>query len=236
MLKPGNHRGHAADQGPDAISRVTRTRQQARQSYDRISRLYDLFTGPSEQKYRDLALQRLAVSPGEIVLELGCGTGTCLLPLARAVGSTGRVFGLDLSPRMLVLSQRHLEHSGLLEGVGLTCGDALSMPYPAATFDAVFGCFVLELFDNPEIPIVLEGVQRRLRPGGRLGILSMSKGAGRSLLLDLYEAFHRSFPRYVDCRPIYAEQAIAQAGFEIIHSEQVNILGLPGEIVIGIRA
>jgi ubiquinone/menaquinone biosynthesis C-methylase UbiE len=221
--------------GLPAISRVTRTRAQARASYDRMSRFYDLFTGAFEQKYKNLALQRLAVVPGEVVLELGCGTGTCLVPLARAVGETGRVFGLDLSPGMLSVSRRRLQKAGLSPRVELTCEDALAMPYPDGAFDALFASFVLELFDTPEIPGILAQARRVLKPGGRLGLISMSKGDGRAPLLSLYEWFHQRLPAYVDCRPIFVERAIREVGFAIAHSERVSMLGLPGEIVIGIK-
>lgn len=218
-----------------AISRVSRTRAQARASYDRMSRFYDLFTGTFEQRYKNLALQCLAVVPGEVVLELGCGTGTCLVPLARAVGEHGRVHGLDLSPGMLSVSRRRLQKTGLSPRVELTCDDALAMPYPDGAFDALFASFVLELFDTPEIPGVLAQAQRVLKPGGRFGVISMSKGDGKAPLLSLYEWLHGYLPAFVDCRPIFVERAIREAGFAITHSQRVSMLGLPGEIVVGLK-
>ena len=63
----------------------------------------------------------------------------------------------------------------------------------------------------------------------------MSKGDGASPLLNLYEWFHQKLPQYVDCRPIYVTQSIKDAGFGIQGKEKLNLLGLRGEIVIGIK-
>ena len=109
------------------------------------------------------------------------------------------------------------------------------MPYEDNKFDAVFMSFTLELFDTPEIPKLLGEIKRVLKTNGRLGVVSMSKENGDSKLLRLYEWLHEKFPRYVDCRPIYVEEAIKDAGFEIKHKEKVRLFGLPGEIVIGVK-
>ena len=53
------------------ILRVYRTKEQAKRTYDKISRIYDLITGPFERKFRDMALNQLDVKEGETVLEIG---------------------------------------------------------------------------------------------------------------------------------------------------------------------
>jgi len=218
------------------VLRVTRTKAQSKESYDRMSPFYDYFAGPFEQKYRNLALKRLNITRGETVLEIGFGTGNCLKQIAEAVGDEGRVFGVDISSGMLATSKRRLEKAGLWNRVELTCDDAMKMPYTDNKFDAVFSSFTLELFDSPDIPQVLAEIRRVLRPNGRVGIISMSKEDGASPLLKLYEWLHQKLPQYVDCRPIYVEQSIKDAGFGIQHKERVSLLGLPGDIVIGTKA
>ncbi len=216
------------------ILRVYRSKEKAKKSYDRISRFYDYFAGIFEKKYRDMALNQLCVDKGEIVLEVGFGTGHCLKQMAESVGKNGKVYGIDISSGMLEVSKRRLEESGLLERVELSCGDAVKMPYEDNTFDAVFMSFALELFDTPEIPKVLGEIRRVLKPDGRLGVISMSKEEGYSLLLGLYEWVHKKLPQYVDCRPIYLEQSIKGSGFEIKHKEKIKLFGLPGEMVVGV--
>lgn len=95
--------------------------------------------------------------------------------------------------------------------------------------------FTLELFDTPEIPKVLDEIKRVIKPNGRIVVVSMSKENGEPKLLKLYEWVHKKFPKYIDCRPIYVERSIKEAGFEIKYKEKIKFFGLPGEIVIGIR-
>ena len=200
-----------------------------------MSPFYDFFAGVFERKHRTLALKRLNVTRGETVLEVGFGTGHCLKQMAEVVGKEGRVYGIDISSGMLAASRKRLGKAGLWNRVALTCEDAMKMPYADNTFDAVFSSFALELFDSPEIPTVLAEIRRVLRPDGRVGIISMSKEEGASLLLKLYEWLHLKLPRFVDCRPIYVVQSIKDAGFRIQYEERVSLLGLPGYIVIGTK-
>lgn len=222
----------SAESGKSML-RVTRTKAQAKASYDRFSPVYDIFAGAFERKYRDMALKQLNLTAGEVVLEIGFGTGHCLKQMAEAVGPSGKVHGIDISSGMMAVSKRRLEAAGLENRVELTCADAANMPYPNAEFDAVFSSFALELFDSPEIPRVLAEVRRVLRPGGRVGVVSMAKGDGTSVLLRLYEWAHKMLPQFVNCRPIYLEQAVKDAGFRVWQVERVSLLGLPGEIVVG---
>lgn len=216
------------------VLRVYRTKVQAKESYDKISRFYDYFAGVFEKKYRNMTLERLDIKRGETVLEIGFGTGHCLKQMAESVGEEGRVYGIDISSGMLEVSKQRLEEAGLLDRVKLYCGDALKMPYEDNKFDAVFMSFTLELFDTPEIPKVLDKIERVLKANGRLGVVSMSKEDGDSILLRMYEWIHKKFPKYADCRPIYIEQSIKDAGFEVEYKEKVKLFGLPGEIVIGV--
>lgn len=215
------------------VSRVTRTKAQARKNYDRMSPFYDCVAGVFEQKYRTATFNRLGVSHGDTVLEIGFGTGHGLKELAEKVGEEGRVYGIDISPRMCALSIRRLNKAGLGTRAELICDDAMNMPYANDSFDAVCVSFTLELFDSPEIPVVLSEIRRVLKPEGRLGIVSMSKEHGTSFLLKLYEWLHRKLPEFVDCRPIYGEQSLEEAGFHILDKARISVAGLPGDIVIG---
>lgn len=213
--------------------RVPRSKTQARASYDRMSRSYDLFAGAFEKKLRNLALARLGVVRGEAVLEIGFGTGHCLAHLAEAVGAAGRVCGVDISSGMLEVSRRRLERAGVSARVALHCGDATELPYADGEFDAVFMSFTLELFDTPDIPIVLGEIKRVLKPNGRLGVVSLSREDGTPRMLRVYEWLHQRLPQLVDCRPIYVEQVLLDSGFKLTHSEEEKLWGLPAKIVVG---
>jgi ubiquinone/menaquinone biosynthesis C-methylase UbiE len=222
------------ENNPENISRVNRSKEEAEKAYTKMSRTYDHFAGTFEAKYADIALKYLNIKKGEYVLEIGFGTGFSLKQMAESVGETGRVFGIDISKGMLAVTRKRLEKSGLLTKVELHCDDAVKIHYDSNKFDAVFMSFTLELFDTPEILIVLEEIKRVLKPGGRLGIVSMSKGKKTSGIVKLYEWAHKKFPKYFDCRPIYVEQSIRDAGFEIPLKEAHKLSGLPIEIVIGV--
>jgi ubiquinone/menaquinone biosynthesis C-methylase UbiE len=217
------------------IDRITRSKAEAQRFYDRISRWYDLLAGSSERKYKQLCLRQLAVVPGEQVLEIGTGTGECALAMARSVGETGKVYGVDLSPGMLAVAGRKLKAAGLGERVQLECADAIRLPYAPESFDVLFCSFTLELFDTPEIPRVLEECRRVLRPGGRLCITSLDKTARPGWMSRLYVAFHRRFPNIADCRPIPVAALIRAAGFEIREAQDLSMWGLPVAVVLAVK-
>lgn len=217
-----------------SIRRVHRSKEAARESYNRLSRWYDLVAGSTEKKYRDWGLQKLSAQPSEKILEIGFGTGHCLVALAKAVGPTGRVLGLDISDGMLSIARERLQQEELHERVDLHLGDAANLTFlEAERLDGIFMSFTLELFDNPEIPRVLQECQRVLRPGGRIAIVSMTKTDPPGIAVRIYEWFHDHMPDYADCRPIFARKALQQAGFEIQDVSVSSMWGLPVEIVLG---
>jgi ubiquinone/menaquinone biosynthesis C-methylase UbiE len=214
------------------ISRVNRTRKEARAAYNTMSRWYDALAGSSERRFADVGLVQLAAGTGETVLEIGFGTGHSILALARSVGSSGRVYGIDLSDNMVEIAQGRVEKANLAERVALQQGDATRLPYKEALFDAVFASFTLELFDTPEIPQVLHECRRVMRVGGRLCVVSLAQEANPSVALRMYEWAHAKLPRYVDCRPIYARQALENANFRVVDVTRMAMWGLPVDIVL----
>ena len=215
---------------------VVRTKEEAKRLYDRISKFYDYLTSSSERKYAQKALDHLSIEEGETVLEIGFGSGRCLKRIAESVGKTGKVYGIDISSGMLEVTTRRLEKAGVIDRMELCCGDAASLPYQDNVFDAVFMSYTLELFDTPEIPKLLKEVKRVLKESGRLGVVSISRENGESKALRLYEWVHQKWPKYVDCRPIYLEQSLRDAGYKIRKREKLKLLRLlPPEIVVGVN-
>jgi len=220
---------HAVEDKQD-IARVLQTKSETKAFYNKIARVYDLLAEHSEQAMREIALQMLAPAPGEHLLEIGFGTGHVLAKLARAVGPTGKVFGLDLSENMLAQATERLEQEGLADRVMLACGDAEDLPYPSDSLDGIFMCFTLELFDTPDIPRVLAQCRRVLRPGGRIVVAAVSKEAEQGLVIRAFEWTHRHFPNLLDCRPIYTRRALEAAGF-VIEDARIESMWVPVEVV-----
>jgi len=219
--------GHEVD-----ISPVHRSKAQARATYDRISRYYDALEGNWEARARSEGLTMLAAGDGESILEIGGGSGHSAITLAKRVGAAGRVYDLDLSPGMLDIVKARARQHQLLDRVLLTCGDAAYLPFAGGCFDAVFMSFVLELFDTPEIAIVLAECRRVLRAGGRLCVVAMSRTYGLNLMGKLYEWGHRCFPSLLDCRPIPVQQILTQAGFEILDASFLSLWGFAVEVAL----
>jgi ubiquinone/menaquinone biosynthesis C-methylase UbiE len=217
----------------DTVSRVFRSKDEAKASYNRMSRWYDLVAGSSEKKYRDIGLEKLDAQPGEHILEIGYGTGHCVQALATAVTESGKVCGIDISEGMRDIAQERLDKAGLSANVDLQVGDALDLPFPAENFDGVFMSFTLELFDTPEIPRLLAQCYTVLRSGGRIAIVSLIKKPSKAV--SIYEWFHEKMPTAVDCRPIYAQEDLRSAGFTIQDVTALSMWGLPVEIIIAVK-
>jgi ubiquinone/menaquinone biosynthesis C-methylase UbiE len=209
------------------ISRVTRSKRQTMVAYDRLSQWYDLFAERFESHHREAAVRMLALQAGEMVLEVGCGTGCTLDAIIRFVSPSGRVHGIDISKGMLDIAKTRLKRAGIADRVGVQQCNALNLPFTASCFNVVFISFTLELFDTPEIPLVLAECMRVLRRKGRICVLGLSKQGRSNVITRLYEWMHERFPQYADCRPILIQQSLEQAGFHILEAVNRSLGGLP---------
>lgn len=210
---------------------VTRSKQEAKRNYDRLSGVYDYLSGPFEHKHTEKAVELLSPDGGELVLEIGFGTGRGLETIAGLVGPEVEVVGLDLSLGMAKQARSRLRNAGIRNAC-LCIGDAVNLPYRERVIDSTLISFTLELFDTPHIPLVLAETRRTLKPGGKLGVVCLSKESGEPLILRLYEWGHRRWPALMDCRPIYGECSLMDAGFRIVEAEKPRMMGLPLEIVV----
>ncbi len=198
-----------------------------------MSRWYDLLAGSTEKKYRDRGLEKLSARPGERILEIGFGTGHCLVTLAKAVGLEGRVIGVDISDGMADIARKRLQQYGLDDQVDLHRADASNLDFlEAGSLDGVFMSFTLELFDTPDIPCVLQECHRVLKSDGRLAVVCMTKTDPPGMAVRVYEWFHDHLPDYADCRPIFAQPVLEQSGFSIEDVSMSSMWGLPVEIIL----
>ena len=216
------------------ILRVPVRSEDIKKSYGVMSRFYALAEGIFERGLRRKGLHLLSVTLSEVVLEVGVGTGYSLKEIANFVGEKGKAHGIDVTPQMLELTRKRLKKAGFMDRVELYEGDARRMPYQNGKFDAVYMASTLELFDTPDIPVVLREVKRVLKPSGRLGVASLTKeGREGSLFIRFYEWLHQRVPKYANCRPIYVEKLLEDAGYQITKTEEFVLLKIvPWRIVV----
>jgi ubiquinone/menaquinone biosynthesis C-methylase UbiE len=122
---------------------------------------------------RRVLVEQADLQPGHRVLEVGCGTGTLLILLTRAVPALD-VTGLDPDARALARAKRKADAASVF--IQLDRGFADSLPYPDASFDRVFSCFMLHHLNGADEKVrALREIRRVLTPGGRLQLLDFSQ-------------------------------------------------------------
>ncbi len=139
---------------------------------------------------RVAGIELLGLRRGDTVLDLGCGTGLSFELLVRAVGSEGRVIGVDASTAMLAQAKKRVIRRGW-DTVALVHADATSLRWGAdstdllagpdsaplpASVDAVFSAYALSVMAGPEAALV--AASALLKPGGRMGIVDMQRPTG----------------------------------------------------------
>ena len=187
-----------------------RTRSVA-QVFDALADSYDQtgvpFFGPVGRTLVDL----LAPEPGERCLDVGCGRGAVTIPLASAVAPGGSVLGVDLSTGMLAEAARLVETAGVHD-VRLEQADAADLSALPADFDLVASSLVLFFLADPA-PALRTWVER-LRPGGRIGLVTFGEEDEPSKAL---EALLREFapPGMRDPKTVGEDSPFAsEAGME----------------------
>lgn len=150
--------------------------------YDAGVRLCGIVAG-GEERIRRKVLDLLPLRGDETVLEVGCGTGTVAMMIARRMTEGGAILGLDPSPEMLARARKKLSVAPssalLIEGTGS------QLPLPDASIDSLVLFLALhEMAHGDRIAALREGV-RVLKQGGHLLIGELHRPSthlGRLLL------------------------------------------------------
>jgi demethylmenaquinone methyltransferase / 2-methoxy-6-polyprenyl-1,4-benzoquinol methylase len=163
--------------------------------FDRIAGPYDLMntlmTAGLDRRWRAIAARETGVGRGATVLDACCGTGDLALELARTVGRSGQVTGLDFSAEMLSRAGRKSagDDAATVEWVR---GDATSMPFADGAFSAATIAFGLRNLPDPEQG--LRELARVVRPGGRVVCLEITRPSQGALKSFYSLWFDRGIP------------------------------------------
>jgi demethylmenaquinone methyltransferase/2-methoxy-6-polyprenyl-1,4-benzoquinol methylase len=169
--------------------------------YDRVAPFYralsPLFLINPLARRRGVAA--LGLRPGDTVLEVAVGTGRNLPYLVDAVGPTGTVVGVDLSPGMLREAAKLVARRGW-RNVELIEGDATKLALDR-DLDAIL--FSLAWSVIPAPVTALSRIWDRLRPGGRVAVMeiSLAETRLRSVLAPIARQLNKLGPGRPDARP-----------------------------------
>lgn len=164
--------------------------------FDSIAPYYDamnlIMTAGSWRLWQSVFRRRNGIGAGDRVLDVGCGTGDLSLIAAGQVVPSGRVTGVDISEEMLAVARRKVCKAGLEERVDVVEGNALDLPFPAASFDVVISGFVLR--NVVDLDRALEEMARVVRPGGRVAVMELSHPPNPLVRLPFTLYFTRVVP------------------------------------------
>lgn len=141
--------------------------EKAAPTYDQLMKR---MTFGRERELRETTVNLAGVKLGDSVLEIGCGTGTLTLAAKRRAGPSGKVYGIDVIPLMIELSQQKAAQAG--EEIIFQLANINEIPFPTNTFDVVMCSFMI--FHMAE----------KTREKGMMEIYRVLKPRGRFLVLD----------------------------------------------------
>lgn len=206
----------------DPVGRTAELFTALSNSYDAVG--VDFF-GPIASELLD----RLALAPGESLLDVGCGKGQVLLQAASRLGAESQLMGIDVSTGMLESARTLLDAAGL-ESVALATMDGQNPDLPDGSFDVISSS--LTLFFMPDPGAALRAWRRVLSTGGRAGVTTF---AGQDPGWKAVDAVFDPYlpPAMLDARtsgargPFASDEALAElfraAGFASVQTWHADI-------------
>lgn len=129
----------------------------------------------------EMQVRAVGIQPGWRILDAGCGSGSFLPWLADLVGSTGHIAALDLAPDNIAVVEARLADWRLATPVETQVGSVLDLPYPDASFDAVWCANTSQYLTDVELEQALAEMRRVVRPGGLVAMKDTDMEVSRIL-------------------------------------------------------
>jgi ubiquinone/menaquinone biosynthesis C-methylase UbiE len=193
--------------------------------YGRLAPVYDVWAALTESRARRRAVELANVRDGEDLLEVAVGTGALFAELV-AKNPHGRNEGIDITPEMAEKARKRVGGRA-----NVRVGDAHRLDFESGAFDLVVNGYMFDLLPQEDFPAVLGEMHRVLRPGGRLLLINMA--ASQKKRTALWTAIYKLNPAMMGgCRGVLLEQPVRDAGFELVHREELDQFGFPTELLL----
>ena len=171
--------------------------------YDKVAHDYAELEGEIEwPRMRWLKTLLTRLEPGSSVLDLGCGSGD---PADVEISKVHKITGVDVSQVQINLARQNVPAGNFIHG------DAGSVDFPPASFDAVVSFYTIEHIPRKEHEALLRHINQWLRAGGFL-LISMEAGDYDDVLGEWL-----GVPMFISCyKPETMKQLVTQAGFDLL--------------------
>jgi SAM-dependent methyltransferase len=188
-----------------------------------LGRMFKGVLGPGMRDEHRIARLLLALSPGDGVLDVACGTGNFSRDFARSVGPEGLVVGIDVSETMLARAVEDTARAGL-DNAAYVRGDAQNLPFRDQSFDAVCCFAAFHLFADPML--ALDRMTAVLTPGGRIALFTTARHRSAQVRTAESLMARRSGARLFEQRELV--DALEARGFERVRQRVAGITQFVG--------
>jgi demethylmenaquinone methyltransferase/2-methoxy-6-polyprenyl-1,4-benzoquinol methylase len=148
-----------------------------RDIFNRIAPVYDQLNDwlslGQHRIWKEMTVKWSAAKPGDTCLDLCCGSGDLTFRLARYVGVTGKVYGVDFSCNLLEIAKQRCQIYYSQPAIDWIEADVLNLPLDNNQFDAITMGYGLR--NVKDIPGSLQEIYRVLKPGGKAAILDFHR-------------------------------------------------------------
>jgi len=201
--------------------------QKAYYGYDRVSDKYDeffltkVYVPKIKKQIFESFIDDLNIKEGENVLDLACGTGLFTYEIAKRIGESGKILGIDISEKMLDIAREKLRKLQL-NNIEFLCGDMLESLYKikSSTYNIVT-CEWGICYSKPNK--VLKEASRILKPGGRVGIIDTRADAFKELMkifIEVAEEHSYALNKYINLHLLrnttHLENIFKKAGLSLV--------------------
>jgi len=181
--------------------------------YDLHEWLTDIFVFRGKvRELRQKTANLAQLQPGEMVLDVGCGTGTLVMEVARRVGRAGRVAGID--PGSQQIARARAKAARRNAPIEFQIGVIEQLAFPDQTFDVVLSTLMMHHLPAPLKRQGLAEIARVLKPGGRLVIADFTHKKERA---GQAARFHAGGSRMHDLAAL-----VKDAGFDQLETEKMR--------------